>query len=164
MIKILSGVFRYSAGVLLLSLLTLLFADALFRNLFNSPIKGAGELAGLIQVGLIFISFPVIAARNDHITVDIFDEILGPRINVLQKYLAGFLGLLFFAVLGWQSAKLGTRFFQYGDNTGYLEFPTGVLFWFISGMCGLTSLGFILGIFNKPDQNTDNDHANSGEL
>ncbi|MCZ4291560.1 TRAP transporter small permease [Hoeflea alexandrii] len=148
--KRLADIANLLSSALLLVLMAVMFADAVLRNFWNSPIAGGGEIVGIAQVGLVFVALAVVAANNDHIAVDIFDSFVGPKVRWIQHIFSTTLGIGFFGLLGFQSFKLGQRSLSYNEYTGAIDFPVGYLFWFISGMSVLTALILVISLFETP--------------
>ena len=130
------------ACVLLLATCILTFADVIGRNVMSSPVPGATELTELALVGMTFLLYPQIAARQQHIVIDLLDTFTGPLIRRLQMALSGILGAAIFSALGWRLWVLGGRAADYGDQTAYLALPIYPAHYFMSVMSWLTATAF----------------------
>lgn len=111
------------AAVMLLVLVVLTCIDVIGRYFFNSPLVGAVELVQICMGLIIFLSFPLMFFRDDHINVDLI-----PQFG--RGYLGWGLSLLFLAITVYVAITLGDRVYDYalrawedGDITEYLRIP-----------------------------------------
>lgn len=134
-------------AVLLLVLALMTLIDVVGRNVFNAPLPGSTEITEYVLVGVTFLLYPLVAHRQQHITVDVFDVFTGPRVRRLQRVLAGLLGAALFAVLAHRMWTHAGRVAGYGDVTNYLKMPVAYTYYFMSVMSGVTSIAFIGTVF-----------------
>ncbi len=111
------------AAVILLLLVILTCIDVIGRYFFNSPLTGAVELVQVCMGLIVFLSFPLMFLRNDHVIVDLF--------SVVQKgYLGWIIAIVFLLITVFVAVMLGDRVYDYavrafedGDETEYLGIP-----------------------------------------
>jgi len=111
------------AALALLVLVVLTCIDVVGRYFLNSPLTGAVELVQICMGLIIFLSFPLMFLRNDHINVDLI-----PHFG--RGYLGWALSLIFLAITIFVAITLGDRVYDYalrawedGDITEYLRIP-----------------------------------------
>ncbi len=132
------------AAAVLVGMALLTLADVLGRNLMRAPVPGATELTEIGLVIVTFLLYPMIAFRQRHITVDLFDHIMGTLVRRILDTAANLLGAAVFAGIGWQLWKQAARVAQYGDVTAYLRIPLGPVVTFMAVLSALTAIGFVL--------------------
>lgn len=135
------------AAVLLLLMTFLTLADVLGRNLLESPIAGATELTEYALVGLTFLIYPLVALRQKHIVVDLFDHFLGKKALLMEQFVAGLVGAVVFGFLAWRFWLQGDRLIEYGDVSPYLRIPVAPAYYFMSILSGVTTVMFVLAAF-----------------
>lgn len=127
-------------GATLFFMMVLGFADVVFRYLLNSPIPGATELAGLALGVLVFGSLPLVTARGEHVTVDLFSPDLN-RVAGRVRYAATLLvSAVIVGVMSWRIAIQAQDLAMYGDRTSFLGIPLAPLAWFMCLMAALTAV------------------------
>ncbi len=130
------------AGVICLLVLALVvFVDVIGRSVVNHPLHWGTELLEVVLAAMIFLLYPVLALRAEHITVDLIP--VGPRVKRVQRVVAALVGAAVFAVLAWCMARQGMRSAEYGEALPMLGMP---LWWALGGMAvlsGLTALAFL---------------------
>lgn len=146
------------AAVLLLFLAGLTFVDVVGRNLLDSPLAGATELTEYALVGVTFLIYPLISYHQQHIVVDLFDPLVGPKGRRVQQFLAGVIGAAVFGFLAWRLWGQGGRLVVYGDVTPYLRIPIFPAYYFMSVFSGFTAIAFLLTAFgfgNSTNESAD---------
>ena len=116
------------AMVALFVMMALTFADVLLRSFANAPIPGAAELTEIFLAALVFAALPATSLYGRHISVDLFDVWLMPKLR------GGLANLIFAGLLCWPVLKCwesGVRTLGYGEVTLYLRIPVG---WIILGI------------------------------
>lgn len=146
----------YGVTALLLLVLALMtLVDVIGRNFLNAPLAGAAEVSELILVGVTFLLYPLVAYRQQHIAVDLFDTFTGPRIRRFQQILAGLLGAVLFALIAYRMWTHADRLVGYGDVTNYLKIPVAYAYYFMSVMSGITTIVFVGTMFGIVEKTRD---------
>lgn len=91
-------------GLMMFTLVAFTFTDVVGRYGFNLPIFGGVDLVEFIMGLLVFSTIPLISARNDHITVSLFDGAFRGKVRRIQQVyiliasalVTGFIGLQMF--------------------------------------------------------------------
>jgi len=153
--------FANVAAIVLLILVLITCIDVVGRYLFASPLVGAVELVRICMAGIIFLSFPLMFLRNDHIIVDL--------IPIFRKgWLAWITSAVILIVTILVAYKIGDRVFDYAlrayedkDVTEYLSIPRWPIVGFITlsiFAAAVTSFLRLLMLFSHPGEALDESH------
>ena len=63
----------------LMAMVALTFADVIGRRLFGAPIYGAHDITEHLVAIVVFCGLPLVTAAGAHLTVDLFDRLIGQR-------------------------------------------------------------------------------------
>jgi len=138
--NILDRSFGTVAALVLGSLMALTFCDVVSRYFFNSPITGAFELVELLMGALIFTALPVVTARDLHVTIDLLDSFVPPRLARLRDALVDMISVAVLAAISWRLWGLGQSKLDYGDTTAFLNIPLYPVAFGMSVLTGFTAL------------------------
>ena len=131
-----------AGGVICLLVLALVvFIDVVARSVANHPLPWGTELLEVVLAAMIFLLYPVLALRSEHITVDLIR--VGTRMQRVQRVVAALVGLAVFGIVAWSIARQAIRSAGYGEALPMLGMP---LWWVLGGMAvfsGITALAFI---------------------
>jgi len=103
------SIFGAAAAAIIVFLMFLTFADVVGRNVMNRPIAGASELTELSLFLIIFLMLPQVTILHQHIIVNLLDGVMPSFAAGLQKILAALLGMVMFAVIGWELWSMAAR-------------------------------------------------------
>ncbi|HVZ44212.1 MAG TPA: TRAP transporter small permease [Ramlibacter sp.] len=144
-------------GALTLALLmVIVVVDVIGRGVFNKPLPWGTELLEVVLGVLIFATYPLLAMRGNHITVDLVQ--VGPAVQRVQRVVAGIVGAVAFAVITWAVLRQAARSAAYGDASPMLQIPTADVLWWMAAMSVLTCIGFVAGLVSRKPANA-HDHA-----
>ncbi|MDD9910040.1 MAG: TRAP transporter small permease [Ahrensia sp.] len=154
------------ASLVLLALVVLTCIDVIGRYFFRSPLVGAVELVQICMGLMIFLVFPLMFLRNDHINVDLIPQ-LG------RGKLGWFVTVLFLFVTVGVALALGDRVYDYalrawddGDITEYLRIPRYPVVGLITAAifcAAIVSLLRALVLLSRPGQMQEVEQAEKGE-
>ncbi|RZL87753.1 MAG: TRAP transporter small permease [Variovorax sp.] len=150
------------AAVLLFCLMLLTFVDVAGRNLFNRPLTGASELTEILLALVIFLMLPQVARRNEHIVIDLIDQICSPTVRRVLDVFACVLAFIMFSLIAWQSWILANRAIGYGDSTAALGIPVGPILYGLAVMAGIVAVASLLAIVpwnREAEQTADGEPA-----
>ena len=87
------------AGVILVGLVLLTFADVVMRYVYSAPIEGRQDIVEVGMIAVLILAASYAWRIGDHITVDILPEFPWPGLQrahraVIRLVVAGLLGLL----------------------------------------------------------------------
>jgi TRAP-type C4-dicarboxylate transport system permease small subunit len=140
------------ASIFLVAMMLLTVADVVLRAAFNTPIRGVYELVELLLAGTFFVALPAVFLRDDHIVVNVIDD-LAPRLVPALKRVAAVLAVLVLAVLAWQGFIAAADSLLFNDMTAELGLPRGwhwtaVLVGLVAS--GLAALGMVWSRGEEP--------------
>lgn len=98
-------------AILLLAMGALTFADVIGRRLFAAPVYGAHDLTEHLMALVVFTGLPLVTAAGAHLTIDLFDRLVGHRRMAWRRLLSA---MLVVAVL----ALVAFLFLRHGLNAG----------------------------------------------
>ena len=111
------------AAAVLLLLVVLTCIDVIGRYFFNSPLVGDVELVQICMGLIIFLSFPIMFLRNDHIVVDLIPFFGKGRVAWLVAIASLIVTVGVAYILGDRVYDYAVRAFEDGDITQYLSIP-----------------------------------------
>lgn len=125
----------------LLVLMAIVFVDVVARNLFNSPLPWGTEVLEVVLGAMIFVLYPVLAMRREHIVVDLIPV---PRVaRAAQRVLSGLVGAALFGVIAWACGRQALRSAGYGDASAILGIPTAWVLGCVAALSALCALVFV---------------------
>lgn len=108
-------------GLLLLAGMTTL--DVILRWLFQAPIHGVNDVSSVVMAVVIAACIPANLAMKQNITVEVFGNIAGPRVQQALAAFASFLTLIFIALIAWRFVPFTQGLHDTGDRTWVLGWP-----------------------------------------
>ena len=111
------------AAAVLLVLVVLTCIDVIGRYFFNNPLVGAVELVQICMGLIIFLSFPMMFLRSDHVVVDLVPQFGRGRLGWLVAIVFLFVTVGVALALGDRVYDYATRAWEDGDITEYLRIP-----------------------------------------
>ena len=156
----LAGLCEWLAIAMLVAATTLIMVEVIARSLFDVGLPWAGELARYSGLGVIFLTVPLLLARDGHVKVDLFFNLIGgaPRrlVAVVNELLILGFCILFMLSSYWFMQRAG-RF-----STPALAIPN--LVYYLPAMVGmalttLVSLDRVLGILSGRSATRDPEAA-----
>lgn len=133
-----------TVALALLLMMMLTAIDVFGRYFLNRPIAAALELTESLMAITIFAAFPLVSARGGHITVDLFETLVGPRASryldaVVQFICAGAIG-----ILAWRMFERAFQLMGYGETSAVLRYPIWPTAAIISFGCAVSVLIFLM--------------------
>jgi TRAP-type C4-dicarboxylate transport system permease small subunit len=146
-----STVMVFVAALALFGMMMVTVFDVIGRYFFNSPIKGAWELVGILLVGAGTWGMAYCQVKKGHIRVDFIWQRLSRKTQVVLTSFANLLGLGAFSVLCWRSSLLAQHYLSVtrGDATDTLHIP---LFPFVLALAigtGMTALVLLFDLIHS---------------
>lgn len=137
------------AAVALAGMMMLTVVDVSLRAFFNLPIRGTLELIELLLACTFFLALPAAFLRDEHIVVDLVDQVAGKRV-ILLKRVAELLAIVIVAMMAWQGWKVARDTLLFGDITSDLELPR--IWYWIPVLTGLIGSGIAAAVMAiRPD-------------
>ena len=138
------------SSVIILIMMLLTFADVIGRYILNKPIFGASEMISALLALAIFSGLGVTNARDDHITVELFEEpvkrLFGPTLYEIIIQLFSVIAMTLIAVVLFEHA---IESYQLNSLTVVLEMPLYYVTGFVSVLALLSVVSQITGVVLK---------------
>jgi TRAP-type transport system small permease protein len=134
-------------AVLIFVMMMLTFADVVGRYVFTAPIFGAAEMIQFLLAMTIFAGLCLINARDEHITVELFDiqlDRLMPatvRRIIIQMFSVGMM-----AVIAYQLYEFAREAERIASKTVVLEWPFAAVAFTVAGLSAVSLVMQILGL------------------
>ena len=125
---------------LLFVLMILTMIDVTGRDLFNNPLPGTVEYTELGLGILVFGSLPLVTARQEHITIDIFDFLLRGRRKHVQQLCVNVLGVVITAFIAWRIFVKAEELAANGDRSINMQLPLAPIAYFMSAMSAVAAI------------------------
>jgi TRAP-type C4-dicarboxylate transport system permease small subunit len=127
-----------------MAMMLLTAADVFSRYFLNRPIASALELTEALMAVTIFAALPLVSARGGHITVDLFEMLLGPRVSLYLDATVQFICAAAIGVLAWRMLERAFQLMSYGETSAVLRYPIWPTAAIIALGCAVSVLVFIL--------------------
>jgi len=129
-----------AASAILFCMMTLTFVDVVLRYVFNRPLRGAFEVTELMLLVLIFAGLPLVTHANEHVTMDLIDRWLSPRLREALTRMTEAISAALMFTLTWFMWIKAQRIAGYGDTTDVLRIAVGPFVYFMVAMILLSGL------------------------
>jgi len=106
-------------------MMLLTFFDVTGRKLLANPIYGAYEVTEFMMGVLIFSALPLVTARENHVTIDVFDHFIPAAVGRWQRAVVNLLSAVVLAFLGWRLWILSESHLRTHEVTMTLHIPHG---------------------------------------
>lgn len=140
----LARIAQAGAAVVMFGLVALTCADVFGRYILAQPVNGKTELTRMFLAVLIALVLPVVTARKEHITVDLFDFMFRGRVQVVRDVVFDSLAAGSLLVLAWWVWFRALRLMSYGYVSDFLHLPLHPVAFFVASMIGIA--GVALGV------------------
>lgn len=118
---------RWIAMAALVVMMLITIVDVSMRFVLNELVLGSVELVELMLVAVVFLALPETFARDDHITVDVLDQVVGPKRVRLARRVAGLVTAVLLIVMAWRTVPPALDTLVIGDLSSDLLIS---LFWY----------------------------------
>lgn len=115
-------------GALLLLAMVLTVGDVIARALFATGYIGLVDVTQFAVIGFAYLGMPFAFWRRQHVAIEMYDHLLGPRSDAILRLLGAALAcavLILLLIYGWTQAM---RTLRYGDVSQNAEIPM-IAFW-----------------------------------
>jgi TRAP-type C4-dicarboxylate transport system permease small subunit len=135
-----------TAGLLFIMMM-LTFADVIGRYVFTAPIFGAAEMIQFLLAMTIFSGLCLVNARDEHITVELFDAQLNRFISpTLRRIIIQLFSVGIMAVIAFQLFRFALEAERVGTKTVVLEWPLAAVSFTVAGLSVVSLVMQILGL------------------
>ena len=159
------------AAILVFMMLFTTYA-VVMRNFFDTPVLGVVEIMELALVALIFIAMPGVFLRDEHVTVDVVDQVVSRKIRVFLRFFGLFLTLGFLIMMMSEMAEPAIDKLSDGEVTMTLGinrfiYWIPIIFGFVLSIPAAIWVIYLYGRYGVPrNQNLDAEegaHKMSGQ-
>lgn len=111
---------RVLAVAALAAMMLVTIVDVTLRNTVSQLVLGGVELVQLALVAVVFFALPETFLRNEQITIDVLDRVLGARRVQWLRAAAAVLTLLLIGLMAWRMSLAALDTLAIGDLTSDL--------------------------------------------
>lgn len=97
--------------------------DVIGAKLFLLPVPGAIEIVSLVQVATLIFAVAATQRQGGHISVEMFTDMMPPRLRSLVKAFTSLLGLVLFSLLIYEGVHLGNEYREALEVTATARIP-----------------------------------------
>ncbi len=138
--RALQYVLEGAAGVALLAMMAITAFDVTGRYFFGLSIMGSVELIQLLLASVVFLAFPVVCWREEHVSIDLLDPVFPRSLIWLRQAVMNALCAAALWVMTPNIWSLAERAFQWNDTTQFLQIPLGYLITLMAVMTAVSAL------------------------
>lgn len=135
------------ACAFLFMMMIVTFADVLGRYLFLKPLPAAYEIVSLMMPAIIFLALPLSVLRNIHVTVDLLDSIIPPRVAEFRSVALDLFGSVTMALLAWRLAIRSWDQHRYEEVSDELFLELWPFSAAMAVLCTVTALVFVVRLW-----------------
>lgn len=128
--KLYTFVFSAATVVILAAMTVLTGIDVVFRYVFRAPLSGSYEITEVLMGLLTFSALPLVAARREHIVVDLLDHFTPERGRQIQDVVIQLACSAFSLLVGVLLVLVGRKIQQDALVTNMLQLPLAPVAYF----------------------------------
>jgi TRAP-type C4-dicarboxylate transport system permease small subunit len=132
-------------GAALTFMMCLTVADVLLRA-WGRPILGTYELVSLTLAIVIGFTIPKVSLDRGHVYMEIVLEKLSKRDRAIMNTFTRMLGLILFAIIGYNLFLIGSEFRVSGEVSSTLKLPFFPISYFVGICCFIECFVFLFDI------------------
>jgi len=145
-----------AAALLLFILMGVTVVDVIGRYVFNQPLAGSSELTEIILGLMIFAAFPLLCRNNEHIAVDLLENIFSAKFKRLRDRVVQGVLVVCLLTLTYGIFLLGMRARRDVLVTEILELPNAVFLFSMAFLLLLATLFTARRLWRGGGDNIDN--------
>ena len=135
-----------AAAAMLFVMMMLTFADVVGRYIFAAPIIGAAEMIQFLLAMTIFAGLCLVNARDDHITVELFEPQLDRLFPTSRRIVVQIFSVGMMAVIAYQLFQFALHAETIGRKTVVLEWSFASVAFTVAGLSVVSLIAQILGL------------------
>jgi TRAP-type C4-dicarboxylate transport system permease small subunit len=143
-VRLAEGLLGGIAAVLLMAMMLITVVDVIGRYALQRPVPGAYELIELSLAIVIFMALPLVALKDENISVTLLIERLTRRTRQIHAGLMALTCAGVLAVVAWRLYAHAAQLASYGDVTMFLRLPRGPIGYVMAGLCGLGAVATVV--------------------
>jgi len=133
-------------AILLFIMMMLTFVDVIGRYVFTAPVFGAAEMIQFLLAMTIFGGLCLVNARDEHITVELFEARLDRYIPRLRPIVVQLFSVVVMTIITIELYKFARDAQAIGTKTVVLEWPFAVVAFAVAGLCVVSLVAQVLGL------------------
>jgi TRAP-type C4-dicarboxylate transport system permease small subunit len=134
-------------AALLFAMMMLTFADVIGRYVFTAPIFGAAEMIQFLLAMTIFGGLCLVNARDEHITVELFEVQLDHMIpHAVRRFIIQMFSVGMMAIIAFQLYRYALDAEKIGTKTVVLEWPMAAVAFTVAGLSAVSLIMQVLGL------------------
>jgi TRAP-type C4-dicarboxylate transport system permease small subunit len=145
-------------ALILMAMVALTFADVIGRRIFGAPIYGAHDITEHLMALVVFCGLPLVTAAGAHLTIDLFDRLIGQRWMVWWRALTAVLVVAILCLLSWLFIRHGLNAARISEVSQALRLPREPLYLFIAASFALSALAAAAIALTGPMIDADDTH------
>jgi TRAP-type transport system small permease protein len=142
-------------AILMFVMMILTFVDVIGRYVFTAPIFGAAEMIQFLLAMTIFAGLCLVNARDQHITVELFEPQLDHLFPVARRIIVQLFSVAVMAIIAYQLYRFALDAQKIGSRTVVLEWPFSIVAFTVAGLSIVSLIAQVLGLM-LPCQGGDN--------
>lgn len=111
------------AAVFLLAMMLINVVDVGLRVSVNEPIFGTYEIVEFLLAAVAFLAIPEAFLRDQHITIELIDQVLPPRVIDALRAFGTLCALVFVALMVWHMVQPALDYIEFNEITMDLQLP-----------------------------------------
>lgn len=148
-VRLLATLLSRIAGIALLGMIAVNVGDVTLRNVFGIPTLGAYEMIELLLAAVAFLAIPEAFLRENHITVELIDQVVSERVVGWLRMFGAALVVLYLVLLAWKMVQPALDFAEFGEVTMELRVPMAYpAFVILAGIVG-SVIAALLSFFRE---------------
>ena len=120
------------AALLLFGMMTITVVDVFGRYLFNAPLASGYELIQIGMAVLVFVTLPILTARDEQVRIDIFIHIFPRSVRPWLRLVSEVICLVILVAFAWFLWQRAASFVSAQETTSTLRFPLAPLAFFVA--------------------------------
>jgi TRAP-type C4-dicarboxylate transport system permease small subunit len=121
-----------AAAVVLFAMMTVTVIDVVGRYAFNAPLPSGYELIQIGMAILVFLTLPILTARDEQVRIDIFQHLFPPRMRPVLRLVNLAICLIVILGFAWFLWQRGASFTASRETTSNLRVPLAPLAFFVA--------------------------------
>jgi TRAP-type C4-dicarboxylate transport system permease small subunit len=128
------------AAAALFAIMSITVVDVAGRYLFDSPLPSGYELIQFGMAVLVFLTLPILTARDEQVRIDAFEKLLPARLLPSLRALSAVISLAVLLGFAWLLWRRGVTFLESREMTATLRVPLAPFAFFIAASWAVAAL------------------------
>ncbi len=129
-----------AAAAALFAMMTVTVVDVFGRYLFNAPLSSGYELIQIGMALLVFLTLPILTARDEQVRIDIFQAMFPRRVRGALRLVSTMICLVAALAFAWFLWRRGMSFAEARETTSNLRVPLAPLAFFVAASWAVAAI------------------------